>query len=614
MSTNDVGAIPVSDDTGAIQSVPVVSPPIIASQSCEFGAKTLTTYGAFQLVNTGGASVTALGTVTGTSSSDYTVAIVSGQVHITVNGTASAGTLIFTVNGGSAITITITTIANSYSISTLAEMDATGQLAALAFGDTIYNRDGEYNFARLDVDTIKRTVVLTGTWDGTNYVKIKPHDGATAVNHWRTQVNGQTVKSGYFHFTKSDDGLSTMNFKGQDDGVFGGGSNAVLYFEQGSSNNKVSECWFENRAGSTQTSAVNNPGAVRFTGSGGSGGNIIDNNTFINSYVGIAHTGVTNDLVISNNTIREAWIDCIKFESGNDIQITDNLMYDKKDLVSAHGDYIQGVFAAAAADVEDITVTGNIAYRGDGVTGAPDGQFIFLSGNNVPGYDLLRATITNNFCLIEFVNGISVDNAKDCTISNNTCIGDNPDVNAFNTVISGEASAVDTSQGGNTVANNISTGGVQGFGAVGDTKTNNFNITRSEASYALNFTNPQYNTDVTTPSTEYSVLTSGPLDVSPAVGAFASTPTPTTGTGDAQGDRHRSFNALHGGALRSYNGDVVAGCIADEAGITATTFNGVLSQWLALKGYTNDTLNGRMNAFAIAKGAEKWSGLGTFTV
>lgn len=89
---------------------------------------------------------------------------------------------------------------------------------------------------------------------------------------------------------------------------------------------------------------------------------------------------------------------------------------------------------------------------------------------------------------------------------------------------------------------------------------------------------------------------------------------PGTSTGYAQGDRHRSFNALHGGALRTYNGDVVAGCLANEPTITAGTFNGVLSQWLALKGYTNDTLNGRMNAFAIAQGAEKWSGLGTFTV
>jgi hypothetical protein len=81
-----------------------------------------------------------------------------------------------------------------------------------------------------------------------------------------------------------------------------------------------------------------------------------------------------------------------------------------------------------------------------------------------------------------------------------------------------------------------------------------------------------------------------------------------------QGLRHASFNALHGGAMRTYNGDVVAGCLADEAGITATTFNGVLGQWLGLKGYTNDTLNGRMNAFAIANNAESWSALGTFTV
>lgn len=81
-----------------------------------------------------------------------------------------------------------------------------------------------------------------------------------------------------------------------------------------------------------------------------------------------------------------------------------------------------------------------------------------------------------------------------------------------------------------------------------------------------------------------------------------------------QGLRHASFNALHGGALRTYNGDVVAGCKADDVTITATTYNGVLGEWLNNKGYSQDTLNGRLNAFAVTKGAEDWNGLGTFTV
>lgn len=81
-----------------------------------------------------------------------------------------------------------------------------------------------------------------------------------------------------------------------------------------------------------------------------------------------------------------------------------------------------------------------------------------------------------------------------------------------------------------------------------------------------------------------------------------------------QGLRHASFNALHGGAMRSYNSDVIAGCKANDSTITATTYNGVLYQWLGNKGYTQDTINGRSNAFAVAKGSETWSGLGSFTV
>lgn len=79
-----------------------------------------------------------------------------------------------------------------------------------------------------------------------------------------------------------------------------------------------------------------------------------------------------------------------------------------------------------------------------------------------------------------------------------------------------------------------------------------------------------------------------------------------------QGRRHESFNALHGGDFGTINGDMIKGMLADEPGITATTFNGIMYEWLGLKGQTEVTLNGRLQGFATANSAFNWSSLGTF--
>lgn len=79
-----------------------------------------------------------------------------------------------------------------------------------------------------------------------------------------------------------------------------------------------------------------------------------------------------------------------------------------------------------------------------------------------------------------------------------------------------------------------------------------------------------------------------------------------------QGRRHESFNTLHGGNFGTINGDMIKGMLADEPSITATTFNGIMYEWLGLKGQTEVTLNGRLQGFATANSAFNWSSLGTF--
>tara|TARA_R110000772_G_scaffold33324_7_gene81209 strand:+ start:467 stop:892 length:426 start_codon:yes stop_codon:yes gene_type:complete len=79
------------------------------------------------------------------------------------------------------------------------------------------------------------------------------------------------------------------------------------------------------------------------------------------------------------------------------------------------------------------------------------------------------------------------------------------------------------------------------------------------------------------------------------------------------GLRHASFNGMHGGAMRAYSEDIIAGCLANEPTISATTVMGILREWLELKGYTQETTSGKMNAFATERGHHNWTSMGTFT-
>lgn len=80
-----------------------------------------------------------------------------------------------------------------------------------------------------------------------------------------------------------------------------------------------------------------------------------------------------------------------------------------------------------------------------------------------------------------------------------------------------------------------------------------------------------------------------------------------------QGSKHLKYNSLHGGAFRPYNSDMIAGMLADQPGIVALNSNGVLFEWLGLRGQSETTLPGRLQGFAINNSAFNWTSLGTFS-
>lgn len=80
-----------------------------------------------------------------------------------------------------------------------------------------------------------------------------------------------------------------------------------------------------------------------------------------------------------------------------------------------------------------------------------------------------------------------------------------------------------------------------------------------------------------------------------------------------QGLRQATFRSL-GGTTGTYNEDVIAGCKADEPGITSTSFNGILYEWLGIKGCNQVTLEERKVCFANLAGVDTWGQLGNFAV
>lgn len=83
-----------------------------------------------------------------------------------------------------------------------------------------------------------------------------------------------------------------------------------------------------------------------------------------------------------------------------------------------------------------------------------------------------------------------------------------------------------------------------------------------------------------------------------------------------QGLRQASFQAIHGGTGREYNGDAMLAMRTElEAASLAVPadYNGRMIAWLQFRlSSSDDNLPGLMAAFAAAYGADNWSSLGSF--
>lgn len=473
IKSNRIQALPIG-----ITPSGVTAPPVVTAETVDFGAKTLINSGDYALTASG--SPTSWNITGGSASSQYNIdnnGVLTSAVAnptggtLTVTATNAAGT-------SPAETITINSIANAYSVApstSETQLEQATEAAGLALGDSVLLRSGNYNQAQADRRT-KRTAAPTGTWGGSNYVVVTKHTGATPVI-WRWVVDASGGSGAYFNFYQLD-------FEGKNDGVHSGSAAGLIMFINSCNDCSVEECDFT--APDVTPSTVNLANHVYIAGASSSG-MVVKNNTMHSAYDGISIIGPNS--VVEGNIATSIWNDCVKASDPfNDSSISWNTFYDKKyGDGGLHGDFIQGNFSGATAGtLDNITVGGNLLFRGNGTSGQQDGQGIFMSDHAV---DMDNFTCEGNMYVGTFANGILANQLTNSTIRNNVALMDGANATVSSKTQIWTSDSVSNTVVENNIANDYNNGS-------GTTATNNITeALNTLVAYQAYFDNPKFGGD-----------------------------------------------------------------------------------------------------------------------
>lgn len=418
-----------------------LSPPDIPAQSLSFGRDTLQDHGGITITNNGGTIANVSITTDDPTNANHWSLSQSGEFTVSATGAGSLANSysigITATNGAGSDTektITINTIANSWSVADIDELVAVGEHANLAYGDEILLRNGSYNSTQEDKRIKRTTAAPTGSFtspstansthpdkgvdlDTGNFVHVKPHTGATptisrlAVDN----VNGYTTGFRFSDLTFTYPPLTTVSSP----------TNGAIRFINGDSTSW--NCAVDNCTIISQTDAGEAFNAQVYSGiSVNQGGNNLwfYNNTITDVFNGIS--GGNDNIEYIGNTIRRAWNDCSKFGPGSNIKFNWNLLIDKKhtdDIFEAHADFMQYLGSSQTSNTDNIRVIGNQLARGSGTSGEGDGQGIFIDDTPSPHW-LTNVVIAGNIYHGTSVRGLSITRAKDPIVRNNTVIRD----------------------------------------------------------------------------------------------------------------------------------------------------------------------------------------------
>jgi hypothetical protein len=514
--------------------------PAIANQTIEFGNHTRDDAGGAELVNTGGAveSIT-LGTRT-VGSDHFEVSLTEPHTIVPkVNGPTDATytwtdcTATNSVGTSPTFTLTITTIADAWSVRTSAQLITAGQHTSLALDDQILLRTATYNVSQASQE-IKRSTAPSGVWtapslidaahpdkgydlDTGNYVVIKPHTGASPVIA-KFRLNGINGGTKYFRFT----GL-TFNKPALTATSESLRASAALAIDN-AGYNAVDNCTFWSNTDIEDAADGNACSGLAMAFGANSGYNYIYDNVFRDLWSAFSGGAIGNHYV--GNEAYRFFGDGVSFKPADDILFAWNKIYNiQVPDIAGHQDIIQFNDSANTANIDNLRVIGNRIWAGDVRDGGPSagltGQGYF--GDDLPSpYFYTNTVFAGNMAVTAQVHPFTISRWQGAQVYNNTIIIDVAK-NLNYAVVFGQSSPA-TGCDACLVGYNIYHGfsEVNTIGAHTMTANVIADVTAGSGvtSYAALFDNPQSLGNITDPAVNFAIKAGSAADTqSPKAGA-----------------------------------------------------------------------------------------------
>ena len=481
-------------------------PPIIANQSFDFGTLTKSSAGGVTPTVTGLAtswSITAgnasnhwqigasTGAITPTATGD-TANLNGGPYGLTVQATNSAGS--------ASATITLNTVASSYSVITMTEATAAAADIGVGGGVSILCRSGSYD-------------------ENTNFLKNRAYTSTVTV----TAHSGAAPTFTLIDVNNSDyvvlDGLT----------FYRTAIDQMVWFRTGSISPTIQNCFLSGPFIDPEADwTIAQPTVVRSIVTDQTCTDVsILNNTISNVYWGIAASAV-GTLRVEGNIVRDCYEDCYKFDylsTQTAVLVKDNvaagMISNSGDLgggvgLGPHGDFMSFTgIGGATADWTGIVVERNIIINRYTRSGS---QGIYAHGLQASAYYFAGMTIKGNVLVTwyfgGFVAGIRIQEAKDVEVIGNTIVvnGLSDPGSATVGITIGETTRSGTQIIRNNVADFITVTGSA-------TQTNNV----EGPTYSAAFDGPDFEVSSRADAlSKFSMKAAGPLDLTTNVGAIGS--------------------------------------------------------------------------------------------
>jgi hypothetical protein len=480
--------------------------PIVANQTIYFGRLTAIGAGKVELAHTGG-SITSITLGTRTTGSDHFTTSAEHVQPSTVPADASYVWTGCTATGpggtSSTFTLTITTVADAYSVQSTTEFNAaiTAIGTAASGARSILARPSTF------------TAVTISSKNFSNIVTVTRHTSQVA-NPVFTSFSLNNAHKVTFDDIEVYNPSSGFCFS-----IIGGSSNIVV------NNCDVHGLFYDTTADYSAGAPVQ---PYFISGSGGTApvSLTFTNNQFYDS-LGMSITA-SSSVVFTGNTVYNCYHDTVKIggtASGfPTVTVTGNTLYNvygnPTDAGNPHPDFIQFLgFGAVSTGSMVATVSDNTIVGFYGARGAA--QLIFSDNFTAGSY--LNLTCENNLAVGFTAGGIRINQADTCVIRNNTIVRNDYGTGAstlFDTaIIVGTTGTTGTHVAENNVAEGISLAG-------SPTLTNNILVHRdgtgsSPYAYTTAFdgiAGAFRPASVSDAVTMFQPKAAGPLDVTPVVG------------------------------------------------------------------------------------------------